>query len=506
MIERSWIRNLIRWIFLLLACVLISSCAALTRDPSDDVFDLVKVDSAAGCVTIGPFQACEGIKTIHQSIPWQIFDPTNNQRQQDVHAKLIGAMLWDGERTKRLPSSEQLVRQWHSVLALAIKSHQRKMFSSRMDANTQNLIASFRGINIPPAAKIDLQNRSIQIDRLLAQRWVAEVGARPELDGLCKRDEVPVSCKRMLGELLEDDGFASYVAEARKIVASPEGSRLIGMLVSYLTFQKQSMAWMSSATQRVYVVDEGRASPQIDILGNLYIPKALLPRLTSDQLEIVLVHEAAHVVSLEVDKLTAVLLEVQKSMEGKVPSSADSVFDKLMREIRTPHEMHVDLVAVEYFSLPPEKIALYAALLEELETISSARTEGLLALGELTTMSIHARDISQSVEYAVNVSCALGAARTLESFKPSSILLNETSRSSFERYRAASSLYAGEFAARKLVKFVDNPAAFDEKNFAIRVRDELLKRPTGCVQINAKTSDGDFSFVVATAIEKGIDP
>ncbi len=486
---------------LAIVCTLLASCATGRINSTKHPLDYVEVDAKSGCITVGPISICQDPGIVKASLPWRIFDPTNSQRQQEVRARLNEVMMWENNQLQALPPSHPLTIRWHSMLATAAQAHLNATANRSIDKNVQNLIDTLKEVRLSPAIKVDLQASEIRVNRVEADRWISAVGSEPKLDASCTRNGVSTSCKAMLANLLDDDDFVGTIGEFRKFIRTEEGRGLISMLVTSLHFLKQSTDWMNSGVQRVYTVKKIGDSPQIDILGNLYIPEELLARLSASQLNIVLTHEAAHVINLEVDKLSAIVLEAQKAINHKSESTENALFAKVLKAARMPNEMLIDLTAAEYFSLTPSQLRQHADLLGELEGLPSARRDGLLAMSELVSLSIPASDIAHALSYATNVACQRDGDHHQSVLEPPKFALTATSRPPFEQYRIATSAYSANFAARRLIDMAGNKASLDEQNVSKQIHNALLKSKNGCIRAGTNTSDGEFHVTAATIIE-----
>lgn len=142
--------------------------------------------------------------------------------------------------------------------------------------------------------------------------------------------------------------------------------------------------WISIQKEKnefnVYELPEN-ISPQVDSIGNLYIPKNFLNRYTENERELILAHETAHVfLSWIIDRYLLLISNMLPIGSDSGVSSND--IKNFINQGRLHDETIVDLIAIQMFNMNEEQIVNYANLIGKLEN-SSLRGEMLQELAHI---------------------------------------------------------------------------------------------------------------------------
>lgn len=158
---------------------------------------------------------------------------------------------------------------------------------------------------------------------------------------------------------------------------------------SYVTtFQDYS----AITPRRVYAFPaRGSASPSVDRFGNLYLPLEMLrdERFDASELELIMMHEAAHIELLGGEFATAAMTlfvnEVaQQALEKAedVPEKAAARLVPLLQLARRTDETLADMIALRLIGGDSALRGSYQALVERMETVSPDRASNLKRICE----------------------------------------------------------------------------------------------------------------------------
>jgi hypothetical protein len=242
--------------------------------------------------------------------------------------------------------------------------------------------------DIPPAIEIDISTKKYSISKPALKEWAVFTKDYPELENSCMYNGTKIRCS----EMLDSPEIYKYIEDMVSLFKESSFQEIANLFFIYVRFEHNIQESFKSEGRRVYIVKSSDFSPQVDFLGNLYIPKNFETLYTQREQDLVMNHEAAHVANFSIDYILALSNDFKKAIK----LDSEMSFNRLISISRQTDEMLVDLIAAAEFSMDSKELKLMANILNRLEPTIREREEGLILLGDLTNLSIKPSELLQN--------------------------------------------------------------------------------------------------------------
>ncbi|SDR55139.1 hypothetical protein SAMN05443245_7605 [Paraburkholderia fungorum] len=344
----------------------------------------VMVSGAATCMGLGFARICDTQNDNISKPFYEAFDSTSMDRRRvakEIVARHASVSL---SNIEILPVASPTTQRWHAKLAVVAASSVFDSSKTPYLPQDEETRSWMRHQDLPVFANVSLSPFKLQVNDSAVRQWAFRLHNDPYAADKCTFNGVPEDC----ATVLTPDHIHTLVTLIDKASqSSDEGQDLTGFFRRELAaqrFQKFTNNSLSTIGRDVYVVHAEGFSPQVDFLGNLYIPDTFERNWDQAEQELILDHEAAHVSAFGVDCQTFFLQQAftYYFSSGKVDLSP------LYAIMRKPDEMFVDLLAARAFHMTPQQLRESASLLDGLENASPARADGLRELASLEAKGI----------------------------------------------------------------------------------------------------------------------
>lgn len=303
--------------------------------------------------------------------------------RKEVH-RVLGTMGVTGYfdiNSLVLPDSHTLSLKWHRLFKQALQNRRKDIFISDVVKKEFSDIFPY----FP-----DLTSKSIIIRMNILPTTVQVFPKRAKLDAYCQKIANLVSdadidrLEQDIRELKKEcsDGWINYYSDFEGVddKGIKEVTRLIfpSLWVTSYYFQEFHKYQFKTSPNVILVKSGTSTSPRIDSFGNLYIPSVFISKVTENELDLVLHHEAAHIKVMATENLITSILGVLDSVVKKSSGNKLSDIQKeniyaMMRYARTPDETLVDLYVLDSLRYDRKKREKYISLVRRFETVSEDR-------------------------------------------------------------------------------------------------------------------------------------
>jgi len=343
----------------------------------------VIVSGAATCMGLGFARICDAQSDNISKPFYEAFDSTSMDRRRIAKEIVARHATVSLSNIEILPVASPTAQRWHAKLGVVAASSVFDSSNTPYLPQDEEALSWMQHQDLPVFANVSLSPFKVQIEDSAVRQWASRLHNDPYAAGECAFNGVPEDCATVLTPD-HIHTLANLIDSASQ--SSDELPDLTGVFRRELAaqrFQKFTNDSLSTLGRDVYVVHAEGFSPQVDFLGNLYVPDTFEKTWDKAEQELILDHEAAHVSALGLDCQTFFLQQAFTYFaSGKVD------FSPLYAIMRKPDEMFVDLLAARAFHMTPQQLRESASLLDSLENASPARADGLRELASLERKGI----------------------------------------------------------------------------------------------------------------------
>jgi len=315
------------------------------------------------------------------SLVWRAFDATSESRQRSVFEKTIAHAGWRGASVDLLPKYSETTLRWNSKIQRAIANIKKSVPGETLKSFFSGQeVLSFANADIGAAVRIHLTSAKVTADPRAARLWIRAAATSELGQAFCAAERVRSNeeCAEKIAAQVRVDRIEEEVAY---LIRNEKSLRSMANQIHHtVRFFDHAERQAVMNTHRVYVFNEA-ASPRVDALGNLYIGRDFIRSVSQDQIDLVLSHEAIHVVQQTSDQVSAMGLGLMQA--AQIPSDPDALLERFFIANRFPDESLIDLMAVDLFEMDSESIRRYSLLLKRLEPEAAERVEMLDALATI---------------------------------------------------------------------------------------------------------------------------
>ena len=368
----------------LFVVAVISFSARANEDSIDQLSrHIFSYSGANTCISTGLIRFCGKEKTDKNNNLLQVFDHNSDLNKNKAINIISNKENLKASDFKILSSNENLSKNWNEKLKIiADYSYLSADSLMNMPEDMIEITNKLVDADIPPLLDIDLSEHKYSINEKVRINWIELFKSNPEFERYCTKNGEKIICS----DFIQQADFIDFLEEIGKATTGIEVQADISIYLTYLHFEHELNESFSNEGRKVYSVESENFSPQVDFLGNLYLPKNFETLYSSSEQDLILSHEAAHVKNFSIDYLLAMTSTILKSSD--IYSFMDKYKSKFIKTLRQPDEMLVDLLAASIFSMSEYNLKELSNLMHKIEPSIEERSLGLQELGELRAEKI----------------------------------------------------------------------------------------------------------------------
>lgn len=388
--------NTVPWrtaIILIVASFVLASCSTIPASPNQ-IERLFNTSPIGTTFRFGPILAKINRQDRRGTLYRWAFEKSDDAERRRVLQQSIAETVSIANVEFKEISDRARIAKWNLKLSAATKISIFN-FAAIENSFIQESFDKLRdGTKLPPPIlSIDFTRATIELDAAAFNSWQTYLSNNPSEDGFCAYF-VGAPCSILLREATKDHNhqkFKESIEKSQEILRLPQFQESASIIADFLEFRDEWRRRILRAEARIYTAP-AEFSPQVDPVGNLYISNKDLADLTPKQFDLILAHEAAHIIALEYDQYVAALVTALINLQN--PANTEKMpLKNMLRSLRNMDEMLVDSIAVAHFDFGIDDVKIYADLIQRLESESEPRTNGLLTLAQLRASGADLRAI-----------------------------------------------------------------------------------------------------------------
>lgn len=465
--------------FAFIALVFLTSC--VHNQTQNDIYSRsFSFNNDKTCMLAGYMRVCDFDSTQSPLLFLQAFNHNSQARIDTALALISNNSQIRPTDISQLTTSTTISDKWNAKLKI-IANRPPIQSSTLLNIPETDLriLNKMLDADLPPIVDIDLSSKNYSINKTDLKKWIVFFKNDSELEHSCQTNGKKIPCS----EMFQSPDTLVSLEEMGEIVKEDSFQKAMKLVLTFIRFQHDMNESFKKEGRRVYIVKSTDFSPQVDFLGNLYIPENFETLYTLSEQDLIMSHEAAHVAGFFIDYILALSKDVGNSIEGDL--NFDNTFNRIIPLLRQPDEMLIDLIAASSFAMEARELELMANLISKFESSIEIRGIGLQLVSELCNESIKPSELLQN-------RVDLMLRNPIQNSPPINKieLRNATSKKLVLKYRETLAKYAAYRMPSYIVGLTEEYSKIDMIRAKAEVEKELLIHD--CSQFTFSESNGKW--------------
>lgn len=342
--------------------------------------------------------------------------PGNQRRLNALQKQLLEKNNAESASIRKMSATDPRSKAWTEAIIRTNEAYK----SIETASKSGTIQSMFNQRKLLPAIYLRMDNKSSEINVDSIEQWKTFLGNHKEMEITCNFLD-PINCLELVENADKavnywNKGWSEGVYEKKE-----ELKLVVEMKISFA--ESQRILEKSRYQQKnIFIVNELRFSPQIDVLGNLYLPSNFYEEFSQEDQNLILAHEAAHVVNnqnvdlplLYKEQLLIYRRAILKHQKNCGDSNVRNVYDestinngiiRMASRFRNSDEIGADLLAIYAHELDPKRILRLYDLLNVYESPVNSRKKVLEATANLVSSGRSVKGILLARQENSNRAC-----------------------------------------------------------------------------------------------------